>query len=64
VRPPVGAGTAPSTRDLLRLLSLAVGIWLQVMAAMMEAEVAAVCGPKGGHDPSGPRCGAATALAR
>jgi putative transposase len=33
------------------LLALAVGTGLQVMAAMMEADVAAVCGPKGRHDP-------------
>ena len=33
------------------LLALAVGIGLQVMAAMMEADVTAACGPKGRHDP-------------
>ena len=33
------------------LLALAVGAGLQVMAAMMEADVTAVCGPKGSHDP-------------
>ena len=33
------------------LLALAVGTGLQVMAAMMEADVAAACGPKGRHDP-------------
>jgi putative transposase len=32
------------------LLALAVGTGLQVMAAMMEADVNAVCGPKGRHD--------------
>jgi putative transposase len=32
------------------LLALAVGIELQVMAAMMEADVTAACGPKGRHD--------------
>ena len=32
------------------LLALAVGTGLQVMAAMMEADVTAVCGPKGRHD--------------
>src|SRR5689334_11222351 len=32
------------------LLALAVGIGMQVMAAMMEADVTAVCGPKGRHD--------------
>jgi putative transposase len=33
------------------LLALAVGAGLQVMAAMMEADVTAACGPKGRHDP-------------
>ncbi|GDY34063.1 IS256 family transposase [Gandjariella thermophila] len=33
------------------LLALAVGAGLQVMQAMMEAEVAATCGPRGQHDP-------------
>ena len=32
------------------LLALAVGAGLQVLAAMMEADVTAVCGPKGRHD--------------
>jgi hypothetical protein len=34
------------------LLAMAVGTGLQVMAAMMDADVAAVCGPKGKHDPN------------
>jgi putative transposase len=34
------------------LLALAVGTGLQVMAAMMNADVEAVCGPKGKHNPS------------
>jgi putative transposase len=34
------------------LLALAVGAGLQVMVAMMEADVTAVCGPKGRHDPA------------
>jgi putative transposase len=34
------------------LLALAVGAGLQVMAAMMAADVTAVCGPKGRHDGS------------
>lgn len=34
------------------LLALAVGAGLQVLAAMMEADVTAVCGPKGRHDPA------------
>ena len=33
------------------LLAMAVGTGLQVMASMMHADVAAVCGPKGKHDP-------------
>jgi transposase-like protein len=33
------------------LLALAVGTGLQVMNAIMEADVAAACGPKGRHDP-------------
>jgi len=33
------------------LLALAVGTGLQVMAAIMEADVIAACGPKGRHDP-------------
>ena len=32
------------------LLALAVGTGLQVLTAMMEADVTAVCGPKGRHD--------------
>ena len=34
------------------LLALAVGTGLQVLTAMMEADVTAVCGPKGRHDPA------------
>ena len=33
------------------LLALAVGTGLQVMDAIMEEDVSAVCGPKGRHDP-------------
>jgi putative transposase len=33
------------------LLALAVGAGLQVMQQLMEADVTAVCGPKGKHDP-------------
>jgi transposase-like protein len=33
------------------LLALAVGTGLQVMAAIMEEDVSAACGPKGRHDP-------------
>ena len=34
------------------LLALAVGAGLQVMAQLMEADVTAVCGPRGKHDPN------------
>ena len=33
------------------LLALAVGAGLQVMHALMEADVTAACGPRGRHDP-------------
>jgi len=33
------------------LLALAVGAGLQVMGSLMEADVSAVCGPRGRHDP-------------
>ena len=33
------------------LLALAVGTGLQVMQSLMEADVAAVCGPRGKHNP-------------
>jgi hypothetical protein len=33
------------------LLAMAVGTGLQVMAAMMNDDVTAACGPKGKHDP-------------
>ena len=33
------------------LLALAASAGLQVMASLMEADVAAVCGPRGRHDP-------------
>ncbi len=34
------------------LLALAVGAGLQVMGALMDADVAAVAGPRGRHDPA------------
>jgi putative transposase len=34
------------------LLALAVGAGMQVLAAMMEDDVPAACGPKGRHDPA------------
>jgi putative transposase len=48
------------------LLAMAVGTGLQVMAAMMHADVRAVCGPKGKHDPdrSAVRHGTAPSPAR
>jgi putative transposase len=33
------------------LLALAVGAGLQMMSTLMAADVAAVCGPRGRHDP-------------
>jgi putative transposase len=33
------------------LLAIAVGAGLQVMSAMMAADVEALCGPRGKHDP-------------
>ncbi len=46
------------------LLALAVGTGMQVMAALMEQDVTAVCGPKGRHDPNGRRPATATSGAR
>jgi transposase-like protein len=43
------AGLAVDMRE--GLLALAVGTGLQVMAAVMEEDVTAACGPKGRHDP-------------
>jgi len=34
------------------LLALAVGAGLQVMQSLMDADVTAVCGPRGRHDPT------------
>jgi putative transposase len=56
VRPPCRKRVSVALAELAGevqegLLALAVGTGLQVMAAMMEADVAAVCGPKGRHDP-------------
>lgn len=59
---PVGATASPEhvtvamaeiTENMQEgLLALAVGAGLQVMAALMEADVTAVAGPKGRHDPA------------
>lgn len=46
------------------LLALAVGTGLQVMAAMMEVDVTAVCGPKAVMTRSARRPGMATAPGR
>jgi putative transposase len=47
------------------LLALAVGAGLQVMAAIMDEDVTAVCGPKGlATTRIGPRPGTATGPAR
>ena len=43
------AGIAEDMRE--GLLALAVGAGLQVMGSLMEADVAALCGPRGRHDP-------------
>jgi hypothetical protein len=42
------------------LLAMAVGMGLQVMSAMMNADVAAVCGLRGRDDPNRVWCGTAT----
>ena len=43
------AGLAGELRE--GLMALAVGAGLQVMAAIMESDVTARCGPRGRHDP-------------
>jgi len=48
----VPVAMAELARDVQEgLLAMAVGTGLQVMAAMMNADVEASCGPKGKHDP-------------
>ncbi len=47
----VMAEVAADMRD--GLLALAVGARLQVMTAMMDADVMRVAGPKGKHNPTG-----------
>ena len=48
----VSVAVAELAEDLREgLLALAVGAGLQVMTALMEQDVAAVCGPRGKHDP-------------
>ena len=46
------------------LLALAVGAGLQVMQTLMEESVVALAGPKGKHNPTGPRSATATSTAR
>jgi len=46
------------------LLALAVGTGLQVLQAMLEEDVTRLVGPKGRHNPSGPRCVTAPSPAR
>ena len=46
------------------LLALAVGTGLQVMAAIMEEDVIAKCGPRAGTTRIGPRPGTAGSAAR
>jgi hypothetical protein len=48
----VSVAVAELTGELREgLLALAVGAALRVLAALMEEDVTAVCGPKGHHDP-------------
>jgi putative transposase len=42
------AGIAEDMRE--GLLALAVGAGLQVMSTLMDADVTAICGPRGRHD--------------
>jgi hypothetical protein len=46
------------------LLALAVGTGLQVLQAMLAEDVARLVGPKGRHNPTGPRCATAASRAR
>ncbi|MGH3499474.1 MAG: IS256 family transposase [Nocardioidaceae bacterium] len=49
---PVSVAIEEVTADVREgLLAMAVGTGLQVMTAMMEADVTAACGPRGKHDP-------------
>jgi putative transposase len=56
-RPAVPEGVSVALGEIVAnvresLLAMAVGTGLQVMAAMMNADVTAACGPKGKHDPN------------
>jgi len=46
------------------LLALAVGAGLQVMQSLMEADVAAACGPRGKHNPDRQRYATAVSSGR
>jgi putative transposase len=46
------------------LLALAVGAGMQVMAALMKADVTTLAGVKGQHDSDGPRSGTAASAGR
>ena len=46
-----------AAREGLMAMSVAAG--LAVMAAMFDAEISQVCGPKGRHDTKRPRCATA-----
>jgi hypothetical protein len=49
---PVRVAVEEVTADVREgLLAMAVGTGLQVMTAMMEADVTTACGPRGQHDP-------------
>jgi putative transposase len=46
------------------LLALSVGVGLGVLTELMEEEVDEVVGPRGRHNPTGPRCPTATSRVR
>src|SRR6478609_6653491 len=56
------ADIAGAAREGLLAMSVAAG--MAVMAAMFEAEIAEVCGPKGKHDANRPRCATGRAAVR
>ena len=71
---PVGATASPEQVSVVMaeiaesmqegLLALAVGAGLQVMQALMDADVTALAGPKAGTTRPGPRCAMAVNSAR
>ena len=56
------ADIAGAAREGLMAMSVAAG--LAVMAAMFDAEISQVCGPKASTMRSGPRCGMGQVVAR